>query len=212
MKRIHQLLSTLMLCLPLLCISWLWDRLPDRLPIHFGNDGQPDRFASRQQWFNGLLHMMFIYVLIRGVVIALLSKRFDIQGARFVRVYLLSAAFVGSILGLFVLRAVYASSVYTDFLPVLTALVGAGGVYFTVRADLPTPDKTARPALPPRQLADLQYMNTLSRLTFIRVNLLAALLMLFAQSGDRWTIGIMANLMAFVALFSMGVILRRQSG
>lgn len=211
MKSIYRLLSTLLLCLPLLYISWLWDRLPTRLPVHFADDGLPDRYASRQEWFSGLLNVMFALVLIRGVLIALLSRQFDVQGGRFARIYMLSAAFVGSILGLIVLRTIHGSSLYTDLLPVLMALFGAAGVYFTVPTVLPTADETTKPTLTPPQLTALQHMHTLSRSTVIRVNLLAGLLMLFARSEDRWTIGIMANLLAFVALFAIGIV-RRQSG
>lgn len=211
MKSIHKLLSTLMLCLPLLYISWLWDRLPTRLPVHFADDGLPDRFASRQEWFSDLLNVMFVLVLIRSVMIALIGRYFDVQGGRFARIYMLSAAFVGSILGLLVLRTVYGSSLYTDLLPVLMALFGAAGVFFTVPVNLPAASDTAKPTLPPSQLVALQYMHSLSRSTVIRVNLLAALVMLFARSEDRWTIGLMANGLAFVALFAIGIV-RRQSG
>ena len=212
MKTTHKLLSTLMLCLPLLCVSWLWDRLPTRLPVHFTDDGLPDRFASRQEWFSGLLNVLFVLVLIRSVAFALLSNRFG--DSQVVRVYLLSAAVVGISLGSIILRALYPALVYGDWLPVLLAFFGAAGVYFTVPTDLSiggeTTKETARPIRSPQQIADFHYLYSLSRLVFIRVNLLAAVLMVFTRSGDRWSIGIMANLLAFIALFVIGN-LRRQS-
>ena len=203
-----------MLCLPLLCVSWLWDRLPTRLPVHFTDDGLPDRFASRQEWFSGLLNVLFVLVLIRSVAFALLSNRFGIGDSRVTRIYLLSAAVVGSSLGLIILRAIYPAFVCGDWLPVLLALVGAAGIYFTVPANLSvggeTTKETARPIGSPQQIVDVQHLHSLSRLVVIRVNLLAAVLMVFARSGDRWSIGIMANLLAFIALLVIGIF-RRQS-
>ena len=211
MKSAYKLLSTILLCLPILCVSLLLDCLPARIPVHFTDDGQPDSFASRQVLFNLLIYAMFILLFIRMGVVVLLSRRFDIQASYFVRVYLLSAALTGSVPGLFVLWAVYPSPSFFDFLPVVVALFGAGGVYFTTSADLPTSDKTMNSALPPRQTAILQQLHSLSRLVMVRVNVLAALLMLFARSGDRWAIGIWANLLAFIALFILAGIYSRQS-
>ena len=54
-------------------------------------------------------------------------------------------------------------------------------------------------------------MHTLSRLVVIRVNLLAALLMLLARSGDRWTICVLANLLAFVTLTVIEAIRRHSN-
>lgn len=208
MKSRYKIYGILIVSVPLLVVWLLWNQLPDRFPIYLNNNDKPDHFVSRQEWLSMLLSVLFILGLIRSVALAFISKRIHEQDARFARIYLLSAAFIGSILGLFIAKTVYHSS---DFLPVLLVLFGAAGVYVTVDRSGPTDSQTARSAFTRQRKEVLRHMHTVSRLALIRVNLLAALVMLFARSEDRWTIGITANLLAFAALSVMEVI-RRSSG
>ncbi len=212
MKRSYQFISTLLLCLPLVGVSLLLSRLPARLPVHLGEDGQPDRFVSRQAWFSLLTNVMLGLLLIRMGFIALLSRRLATDAPRFIRLYLLSATLVGSVPGLFVLWTLYPSPVFIDLVPVIVTLVVAGAVYWTIPAQLPATDERAGPNLQPEQRAVLADLHTLSRWVVVRVNLLAALLMLFARSSDRWTIAILANLLAFIALSIIAGVRSRQSG
>ncbi|MVM35466.1 hypothetical protein GO755_35925 [Spirosoma sp. HMF4905] len=208
MKTRYKIYSLLIVGIPLLGVWLVWDYLPGRFPIYLNDNDKPDHFVSRQEWLRMLLSVLFILGLIRSVVLALLSKRINEQDVRFTRIYLLSAAFISSILGLFTMKTVYHSS---DFLPVLLVLFGAAGVYLTVATNRPSDDQTVNSSLVRQRNESLSQMHTLSRLALIRVNLLAALVMLFARSEDRWTIGITANLLALAALSVMEVI-RRPSG
>ncbi len=210
MMRNYRLFSTMLLCLPLVSVALLWEHLPERLPVHFDVEGQPDRFAPRQEWFNNLTSIMFVLVLIRTIAIGLLSKRWEVQETRFIRTYILSAALVSSALELIVFEAVYQSPLSTDFLPVLMALFGAGFVYWTIPPQLPATNEPPEQSHSSQRVAAVQQMHILSRLVVVRVNLLAALLMLVARSHDRWTIGIAANVLAFIALTAVAIF-RRQS-
>lgn len=46
--------------------AWAWDRVPDSIPVHFGIDGQPDRYGSK---WEGLLIMPGVVALI-GLIMA----------------------------------------------------------------------------------------------------------------------------------------------
>ncbi len=210
MNTLYRLMSSLMLGGPLLWVWGQWHQLPTRLPVHFGPDHQPDRFASRPEWLSMLLSVLFILVLLRSGALALLGKRMSLreQDARYIRIYLLSAAFVGCLLGLLIARTVYRTS---DYLPVLLALFGAAGVYQTIPDPLSRPHEGAKPAPENRPTVALGLLHSLSRLVVIRVNLLAAALMVFARSEQRWTIGVTANLLALAVLLVIEAI-RRPSG
>lgn len=45
-----------------------WSAVPDRMPVHFGLNGQPDRFGGR---FEGLLALPLLGVFIYGLMLAL---------------------------------------------------------------------------------------------------------------------------------------------
>lgn len=52
-------------------------------------------------------------------------------------------------------------------------------------------------------------MHQLSRLVIIRANLVAVLLMIFANHSDRWSIGILANVLAYIFLFILTAVTNR---
>lgn len=213
MKLKYRLLSVLLLSLPVVSVTLFWDRLPVRLPMHFNNEGQPDRFGNRQELLGMLLLTLFILNSIRAVLLIVVSKQPGIQPMQRLALYLLTAGFIAGTLSLLILQGLYQSPLYVYWLPVLFFLFGSSFIYFAVPPDLPTTLKDpAISSLPIAQrIETLQRIHTMSRLVVLRVNLLAVVLMIFADVKDRWSIGVLANLLAYSALFIISVFLHRRS-
>lgn len=53
MRRFLETLNTALAALTVAFSIWVWPRLPERIPVHFGADGQPDRWseATLVSWF-----------------------------------------------------------------------------------------------------------------------------------------------------------------
>lgn len=53
MRRVLDTLNVLLAATTVGFAVWVWPRLPDRIPVHFGADGQPDRWSDTTvfSWF-----------------------------------------------------------------------------------------------------------------------------------------------------------------
>jgi uncharacterized membrane protein len=61
--------ATAVVCAGMLAASaWAWDQIPDRVPVHFGIDGKPDRWGSKLE---ALLIMPGVVALV-GVIMAVI--------------------------------------------------------------------------------------------------------------------------------------------
>lgn len=201
MRRNYRLISTLLLCVPYVCVVLLLNRLPERLSIHLDEAGQPDHFMPRKAWFSLLTNVMLALLVGRTVLIGLLNQRSHLSSVRFVRVYLLSATLVGSVPVWFILWTLHPSVQLLSMLPVLVMVCVAGAVYLRKPAELPMNKDQTNLNAANRQLIRLNELQSLSRLVIIRVNLLVAGLLLFIPVDDRWAAAISANLLAFIGLF-----------
>lgn len=213
MKLSDRLLSVLLLSLPLVSVVLAWDQLPVRIPLHFNSDRQPDQFGSRQEWLSGLLSTLFLLSIIRAVVLKIVGSQRNLQPAQRRAIYLLTAGFVAGTLSLLILEGLYQAPLYADWLPVLFFLAGCTFIYFAVPPVLPASVKdpellNSRIA---KRLAALQHTYKLSRLVVFRANLVAVLLMVFANHSDRWSIGILANVLAYIFLLILTAVMNRNS-
>lgn len=161
-----------------------------------------------------LLSTLFLLSIIRVVVLRIAGRQRNMQPAQRRALYLLTAGFVTGILSLLILQGLHQSPLYADWLPVLLFLSGCIFIYFAVPPALPTPVKdpellNSRAA---KRLATLQNTYRLSRLVVFRANLMAVLLMVFANHSDRWSIGILANVLAYVFLLILTAVVNRNSG
>ncbi len=214
MKFSYRVISVLLLSLPLLLVVLFWDRLPVQLPIHFGPDRQPDHFSKRQEWFVMLLVLLFFLNMVRAVILRFVGRQRNLTPKQYLSLYLLTAGFVAGTLSLVILQSLYQSPVYADWLPVLFFLSGSGFIYFAVPpvlAELPETlkEQAAFNGQMARRLAALQRLHALSRLVVIRANLLVVVLMFFANRSDRWTMGILANVLAYAFLFILTIATNR---
>lgn len=70
------LIITLLVCLlPILFGVILWDKLPDRIAIHFNFYGEPDNFASKSFAVFGLPLMMAVFQIICSVAYDMKIKK-----------------------------------------------------------------------------------------------------------------------------------------
>lgn len=59
MRNLSQMAAALLLlALPALYTFYVWDQLPAEVPLHFGADGQPDRFGPKSEIWVGLSILM----------------------------------------------------------------------------------------------------------------------------------------------------------
>lgn len=209
----HRLISVLLLSLPLVSVVLAWDRLPDRLPMHFDQNRQPDYFGSRQEWFGMLLLTLFLLNSIRAIVLRIAGNQPNMQPSQHLALYLLTAGFTAATLLLLILQGLRQSPVYADWLPVLVCLSGCSFLYYAIPPVLPmqVKDPAIQNSRLTKRLATLQHIQRLSRLVVFRANLVAVLLMVFANPADRWSIGILANVLAFVFLIILTAVMNRNS-
>ncbi len=48
-KLIQNIIAFLIACVPFLYMAFIWSDMPDRVPLHFGADGTPDRFGEKKE-------------------------------------------------------------------------------------------------------------------------------------------------------------------
>ncbi len=200
MKNSYQWLGNFITYLPMLYVALIWDQMPARVPVHFTETGQADQFSARDSWLWTLLLMFGLFISFRSSVLSLLLKRVDLPRPRQIILQLLTASFVACVLLIYILQSILSAPIYTDYLPVLLSFFGAVILYFTDTKPRVPMEKSSSSAPADTRTQILQYLQTVSLLVTVRVNLLAGLIMLFAQSADRWMIGILANLLAFGCL------------
>ncbi|MFD1143126.1 DUF1648 domain-containing protein [Larkinella insperata] len=200
MKRRYIVISLLIVCLPLLAVGLLWEHLPLRLPLHFTNQGRPDRFGDRVQWLGMLASTTLFLAVIFRVMIHFLPHRLVLHPLRIGAVYMLSAVFIASLTLLLILKTLFVTPVFADLTPVLLTLYGSGLVYFSLPSFLPLTDETVSRRLSLGRLQALQKIYRLSRSVLVRVNAVIAVVMILARPDDRWTLLFLANLLALVML------------
>lgn len=201
MKNSHRFLGNLIAYLPMLYLTLIWDQLPNKVPVHFTEAGEADQFAARATWLWTLLIMFVLLIIFRSSIFTILTKQSSLPNSRIVTLHFLTAAFVASLVMTYILQTSISAPIYTDYLPVLMSFFSASGIYFAVSTKpIVSVDAKQGANIPARRLAVMQHLQAVSRLATVRVNLLAGCIMLFAQSSDRWMIGILANLLTFAAL------------
>ncbi len=205
-----QLLSYTLIGLPILTLFFAWNRLPDQLPLHFDEYGQADQLSNRQQWLTNVCWSVFFLSLLRAGFIYWVRHQQNLRAKQRVILYLLSAGIMTGASLLLIGQGIWGQSLYQQWTPVLFFLFGSGIVFYSIPPDLPVelndPHVSNLPLA--SQLAFRQRMHTLSRLVTMRVNLLAVVIMLFVSGQDRWSVGILANLLAFAGLAGLSVYLR----
>lgn len=213
MKPAYRLLGVLLLSLPLLSVVLVYDRLPTRLPVHFDSNDLPDKYSTRKEWFNLLILTLFFLNVLRSLLIRAVEVRRRTPLPNMVALYILTAVSVSAIVSLRIFEGILGRPIYADWLPVLAFLSGAVFLYVSVPTEIPLmnrlPEKIT-PALQ-RRIDQLQHIHMVSRLVVVRVNVLAAVLMVFVSRDDRWQLGLMANMLAYLSLFLMTPLMRRQA-
>lgn len=179
--------------------------------MHFTDQGLPDRFGSRQQWLGMVVSTTLLLVMVVWGLLSFLPNGIKLHARRRKAVFLISALFIGSTSTLLILKTVHPSFATSGLLPVLITLFGSGLVYATVPSFLPHSDRTATSKRPPAQQQALQHLYRLSRSVVVRVNALAAPVMLLAQPSQRWSIAIGANGLAFLGLTLLGLVIFRKT-
>lgn len=211
-KLKYQLVSSALIVLPILVILFSWNRLPNQVPLHFDEQGQVDEFGTRQQWMTRFFWAVLLFSFIRIVFLHLVGRQANLLARQRVLLYLLTSGFMAGGTLLLIGQGFWGISLYREWMPVLFFLFGSGFVYYGVPPDLPAAPEIKPPLLNralAQQLENRQRIHTVSRLVTVRVNLLAVLLMLFVSGKDRWSVGILANLLAYVYLAGLSVYWRR---
>ncbi|WP_240543835.1 DUF1648 domain-containing protein [Spirosoma foliorum] len=211
-KRIYQILSATLIVLPILVLLGNWERLPDQLPIHFDQFGQADQFGTRYQWLTGISWSILVLSTIRIVFLNLISRQPGIGRSQLVKLYLSTAVLMMGASILLIGQGIWQKPLYQEWLPILFFLFGSSFIYYGVPAELPTEPFKPKQAnqLLVQQLAIRQRVHSLTRLVTIRVNLLAGLVMFFVRWQDRWSVGILANLLVYVFIAGYSFYQRRQ--
>lgn len=200
MKSNYSFLGNFIVCLPVVYVTLVWEHLPAKLPVHFNETGQADQFVSRQTWLWTLLNMLILLVIFRMSVVSILGKRPTLSNFQRIGIQLITAVFVASILMADILQTTLESPIYSNYLPFILTLFCAGGLYFAVSPTLVLDETNQSATIPPKRLAALQHIHALSRYIMVWANLTATVIMLLANSSDRWMIGILANLLGFAGL------------
>lgn len=201
-----------MIVLPILVVLFSWNKLPNRLPLHFDEHGQVDEFGTRQQWMTRLAWAVLLLSFLRTVFLRLVGRQANLRNTQHVMVYFLTSGFMAGGILLLIGQGVWGISLYREWMPVLFFLFGSGFVFYGVPPDLPAVAEREQPLVnfPLTQpLSNQQRIHMLSRLVTVRVNLLAVLVMLFVNGQDRWSVGFLANLLAYLYLTGLSVYLRR---
>ncbi|MBC3789357.1 hypothetical protein FHK02_5945 [Spirosoma sp. LMG 31448] len=211
MRFIYRLLTTFLTCLPMLLIAVSWEFLPVRLPLHFTRYGLPDRFGNRYEWYGQLLGTLLLLVIVRALILRTVSNKLDKGQAQGPALYLITAGFVASFNALLILQGLYIRPLFAQWQPLLVALLASSFVYFAVPLSEPISGSKIRLSTLSQPQPISQWLHPLSRLIGIRVNLLAALLMVAVKPQDRWSIALMANVLAFLAIVILGLVKQRRS-
>lgn len=206
---IYRRLATLLATLPMVLIAVAWEYLPIRLPMHFAANGQPDRFASRYEWYGHLLGTLLMLLGVRALVLKVVNNK--LGNERQPALQLVTAGFVASFMSLLILQGLYNHPLYAQWQSVLVAVLASSFMYFIVPANEPLPSAKSRPLTPDQPNPLGPSLQPLSRLIGIRVNLLAALLAGLARPQDRWSIIIMANALALLSVAMLWLIKQRQA-
>ena len=65
----YDLAAIIVWLLPIAYLAWIYQQLPATVPLHYGMNGQPDRYGSKHEFvaFQGLLSgvTVFVYLLLR---------------------------------------------------------------------------------------------------------------------------------------------------
>ena len=211
-KPIYQVLSAALIVLPILVLLGNWEWLPDQLPLHFDQFGQADQFGTRQLWLTSISWSIILLSTIRFIFLKLISRQPGIGHSQLVKLYLSTALLMMGASTLLIGQGVWQKPLYQQWLPILFFLFGSSFIYYGVPAELPIeplkPNQSNQSFI--RQLAIRQRMHSLTRLVTIRVNLLTVLVMLFVRWQDRWSVGILANLLVYVFIAGYSYYLRRQ--
>ena len=192
-------------------VAVAWERLPVRLPMHFDAYAQPDRFGSRLEWYGQLLGTLIMLIVVRALILRAAAGKLGKRQTQAPALYLVTAGFVASFIALLILQGLYKRPLFTQWQPLLVALIASSFIYFVVPVNKPVSNSRIQPSTLNQPKPISQRLHPLARLIGIRVNLLAALLMVVARSQDRWSIAIMANGLALLSVVIVFLIKQRQS-
>jgi hypothetical protein len=127
MKRsVANFLAFSFMLLPLGIATYMYPRLPGRIPIHFGVDGQPDAWGDRISIFAGPVILgvvsFLVYVLLTNLH-KIVTNRFKKHDAVMIRIFAVSMAGFLSMISICILMATIWRGV-----PLLKLLVGLIGL------------------------------------------------------------------------------------
>lgn len=127
MKRsVAHFLAFSFMLLPLGIATYMYPRLPGRIPIHFGVDGQPDAWGDRISIFAGPFILgvvsFLVYVLLTNLH-KIVPNRFKKHDAVMIRIFAVSMAGFLSMISICILMATIWRGV-----PLLKLLVGLVGL------------------------------------------------------------------------------------
>lgn len=127
MKRsVANFLAFSFMLLPLGIATYMYPRLPGRIPIHFGVDGQPDAWGDRISIFAGPVILgvvsFLVYVLLTNLH-KIVPNRFKKHDAVMIRIFAVSMAGFLSMISICILMATIWQGV-----PLLNLLVGLIGL------------------------------------------------------------------------------------
>lgn len=127
-------------------------------------------------------------------------KEANLPGANRVKLNVLTAVLVMCASSLLIGQGIWGISLYREWLPVVFFLFGSVFIYYGVPPNTSALSeeqlRSNRPLV--RQLVNRRRIQVLTQSVTIRVNVLAVLLMLFVRGQDRWSVGILANLLVYV--------------
>lgn len=206
-KRVYSFISSALIVLPFLVLLINWERLPDQLPLHFDPSGQADQLGTREQWLTSISWPILSLGAIRIIFLQLISRQSDLSHSRLVSLYLSTAVLLAGAVLLLIGQGIWKKPLYQEWLPMLFYLFGSCFVYYGVSPNLSATDSNEKQDS--RSFAIRERVHSLTRLVTIRVNILAVLIMWFAQVQDRWLVGILANLLVYGFITGYAFYLRR---
>ncbi len=136
-KTIKEILILILTLVPAAYLAWLWNQLPETVPVHFDINGQPDRYGSRQTliWLCGGLSV-FLYGIMWILPKIDPKKKLELMGEKYTDIRLVLAVFFAFLLIIIIRSSKEQSSIGASELSIVI-----GGLFLVLGNYL----KTIRP-------------------------------------------------------------------
>ncbi|MGB3344416.1 MAG: SdpI family protein [Aequorivita sp.] len=95
----------LLAILPALFLAYVWNNLPERLPMQWGLDGEVNRYGDSWELLIIVIMPIFFYVLFLFIPRIDPKKRLDAMGKKYYSIRLLMAVFIG-VLFMFIIYSI----------------------------------------------------------------------------------------------------------